>query len=78
DVTFNEDSLYGSKAATDFSNLTKPNQKDQVVLKDSAENLANDSIVVEHGLSSDKEESEDEASSEEGGLRDSTGTKVQQ
>ncbi|GJR17502.1 hypothetical protein Tco_0966029 [Tanacetum coccineum] len=50
DVTFNEDSLYGAKAATDSSNLTKPNQKDQVVLKDSPENLANDSIVVEHGL----------------------------
>ncbi|GJZ80925.1 retrovirus-related pol polyprotein from transposon TNT 1-94 [Tanacetum coccineum] len=30
DVTFNEDSLYGAKAATDSSNLTKPNQKDQV------------------------------------------------
>ncbi|GKC53799.1 retrovirus-related pol polyprotein from transposon TNT 1-94 [Tanacetum coccineum] len=30
DVTFNKDSLYGAKAATDSSNLTKPNQKDQV------------------------------------------------
>ncbi|GJV60464.1 putative nucleotidyltransferase, ribonuclease H [Tanacetum coccineum] len=53
DVTFNEDSLYGAKAATDSSNLTKQNQKDQVVLKDSPENLANDSIVVKHGLSSE-------------------------
>ncbi|GJU93869.1 retrovirus-related pol polyprotein from transposon TNT 1-94, partial [Tanacetum coccineum] len=41
DVTFNEDSLYGAKAATDLSNLTKPNQKDQVVLEDSPENLTN-------------------------------------
>ncbi|GKG54990.1 hypothetical protein Tco_0562977, partial [Tanacetum coccineum] len=92
-VTFNEDSLYGAKAATDSSNLTKPNQNDQVVLEDSPENLANKSIVIEHGLSSeitqslvgssdasegsensgsfkdsgrsDKEDSEDRASSEE-------------
>ncbi|GKA95743.1 retrovirus-related pol polyprotein from transposon TNT 1-94, partial [Tanacetum coccineum] len=53
DVTFNEDSLYGAKVATDSSNLTKPNQKDQVVLEDSPENLANKSIVSEHGLSSE-------------------------
>nr|GEX20991.1 protein plant cadmium resistance 4-like [Tanacetum cinerariifolium] len=52
DVTFNEDSLYVAKAATNSSNLTKPNQKDQVVLEDSPENLANKSIVTEHGLSS--------------------------
>ncbi|GJR08295.1 retrovirus-related pol polyprotein from transposon TNT 1-94 [Tanacetum coccineum] len=45
DVTFNEDSLYGAKAATDSSNLTKPIQKDQVVLEDSLENLANKSIL---------------------------------
>ncbi|GKA04546.1 retrovirus-related pol polyprotein from transposon TNT 1-94 [Tanacetum coccineum] len=50
-VTFNEDSLYGAKAATDSSNLTKPNQKDQVVLEESPENLANKSIIIEHGLS---------------------------
>ncbi|GKB24096.1 retrovirus-related pol polyprotein from transposon TNT 1-94 [Tanacetum coccineum] len=31
DVTFNEDSLCGAKAATYSSNLTKPDQKDQVV-----------------------------------------------
>ncbi|GKC74686.1 retrovirus-related pol polyprotein from transposon TNT 1-94 [Tanacetum coccineum] len=31
DITFNEDSLYGAKAATDSSSLTKLNQKDQVV-----------------------------------------------
>ncbi|GJU52716.1 retrovirus-related pol polyprotein from transposon TNT 1-94 [Tanacetum coccineum] len=95
DVTFNEDSLYGAKAATDSSNLTKPNQKDQVVLEDSPENLANKSIVTKHGLSSevtqspsgssdtsegsknsgsfedsgrsDEEDSEDRASSKEGG-----------
>nr|GEU77298.1 retrotransposon-related protein [Tanacetum cinerariifolium] len=52
DVTFNEDSLYGAKAATDSNNLMKPNQKDQVVLKDSSENLANNSTVAEHVLSS--------------------------
>ncbi|GJW06711.1 retrovirus-related pol polyprotein from transposon TNT 1-94 [Tanacetum coccineum] len=52
DVTFNEDSQYGAKASTDFSNLTKPNQKDQVVLENSPDNLANKSIVTEHGLSS--------------------------
>ncbi|GJX06269.1 putative RNA-directed DNA polymerase [Tanacetum coccineum] len=52
DVTFNEDSLYGAKVVIYSSNLTKPNQKDQVVLVDSPENLANKSIVSEHGLSS--------------------------
>nr|GEW90472.1 hypothetical protein [Tanacetum cinerariifolium] len=31
DITFDEDSLYGAKAETDSSNLTKPSQKDQVV-----------------------------------------------
>ncbi|GKC58821.1 hypothetical protein Tco_1086419 [Tanacetum coccineum] len=51
DVTFNVDSLYGAKAATNSGNLTKPNQKDQVVLEDSLENLANKSIVAEYGLS---------------------------
>ncbi|GJV21197.1 retrovirus-related pol polyprotein from transposon TNT 1-94 [Tanacetum coccineum] len=53
DVTFNEDSLYRAKAATDSSNLTKPKQKDQVVLEDSLENLTNKSIVAEHGLNSE-------------------------
>ncbi|GJY03411.1 retrovirus-related pol polyprotein from transposon TNT 1-94 [Tanacetum coccineum] len=52
DVTFNKDSLYEAKAATDSSNLTKPNQKDQVVLEDSPNNLANKSIVTEHRLNS--------------------------
>nr|GEY24520.1 retrovirus-related Pol polyprotein from transposon TNT 1-94 [Tanacetum cinerariifolium] len=51
DVTFNEDSLYGAKAATDYSNLTKLNQKDQVVLEDTPKNLANNSIVAEHRVS---------------------------
>nr|GEW89506.1 hypothetical protein [Tanacetum cinerariifolium] len=51
DVTFNKDSLYGSKAEIDYGNLMKPNQKDQVVLEDSPENLANISIVAEQGLS---------------------------
>ncbi|GJT61410.1 retrovirus-related pol polyprotein from transposon TNT 1-94 [Tanacetum coccineum] len=53
DVTFNKDSPYGAKVATYFSNLTKPNRKDQVVLEDSPENLANNGIVVEHELSSE-------------------------
>nr|GEV21111.1 retrovirus-related Pol polyprotein from transposon TNT 1-94 [Tanacetum cinerariifolium] len=97
DITFNEDSLYGAKAATNSSNLTMPNQKDQVVLEDSLENLANKSIVTEHGLSleiiqslggssytsegsennksfedserSDKEDSIDRASFEDGGSK---------
>ncbi|GJV63142.1 retrovirus-related pol polyprotein from transposon TNT 1-94 [Tanacetum coccineum] len=97
DVTFNKDSLYGAKAATYSSNLTKPNQKDQMVLEDSPDNLANKSIVTENGLSSeitqspsesldasegsenngsfedsrrsDEEDSEDRASSEEGGSK---------
>nr|GEX54393.1 retrovirus-related Pol polyprotein from transposon TNT 1-94 [Tanacetum cinerariifolium] len=51
DDIFNEDSLYQAKAAIDSSNLTKPNQKDQVVLEDSPENLVNKSIFTEHGLS---------------------------
>ncbi|GJY80580.1 hypothetical protein Tco_0493331 [Tanacetum coccineum] len=42
-----------TKAPCYSSNLTKPNQKDQVVLEDSPENLANKSIVAEHGLSSE-------------------------
>nr|GEX06432.1 retrovirus-related Pol polyprotein from transposon TNT 1-94 [Tanacetum cinerariifolium] len=45
DVTFNDDSLYGANAAMDSSNLTKPNQKDQVVLEDSSKNLTDKSIV---------------------------------
>ncbi|GJS73245.1 hypothetical protein Tco_0706086 [Tanacetum coccineum] len=53
DFTFNEDPLYGDKNATYSSNLTKPNHKDQVVLEDSPENLANKSIVAEHVLSSE-------------------------
>nr|GEX17847.1 putative retrovirus-related Pol polyprotein from transposon TNT 1-94 [Tanacetum cinerariifolium] len=49
----NADSLYGANAASDSSNLTKENLNDQVVLEDSLENLANDSIVSGHGLSSE-------------------------
>ncbi|GJV24471.1 putative RNA-directed DNA polymerase [Tanacetum coccineum] len=69
-------SLYRAKAATDSSNLTKPNQKDRVVLEDSPKNLANKSIVAEHGLSLEITQSpvedqikktEDGAFSEEGG-----------
>ncbi|GKC75800.1 retrovirus-related pol polyprotein from transposon TNT 1-94 [Tanacetum coccineum] len=41
-------------SATDSSSLTKPIQKSKVVLVDISENVAeNDSIVVEHGLSSE-------------------------
>ncbi|GKC02601.1 disease resistance protein [Tanacetum coccineum] len=63
-----------TKSATDSSSLTKPIQKSQVVLVDIPENLAeNDSIVAEHGLSSEitqsPEYSEDEASSKEGGFK---------
>ncbi|GJZ32907.1 retrovirus-related pol polyprotein from transposon TNT 1-94, partial [Tanacetum coccineum] len=53
DITF-VDSIYGARSATDSSSLTKPIQKSQVVLVDIPENLAeNDSIVAEHGLSSE-------------------------
>ncbi|GKG53624.1 hypothetical protein Tco_0555024, partial [Tanacetum coccineum] len=45
DVTLNEDSLYGAKAATYSSNLTKPDQKDQLVLEGSPKNLATDAKV---------------------------------
>ncbi|GKD04572.1 hypothetical protein Tco_1179546 [Tanacetum coccineum] len=78
DVTFNEDSLYRAKAATDSSNLTKPNQKDQVVLEDSPENLANKSITVEFknhsegpgGSSDTSEGSENSGSFEDSGRPD--------
>ncbi|GJW97449.1 retrovirus-related pol polyprotein from transposon TNT 1-94 [Tanacetum coccineum] len=40
-----------AKAATDSSNLTKPNKRDQVVLEDFPKNLANKSVVAEHGFS---------------------------
>ncbi|GKD04591.1 retrovirus-related pol polyprotein from transposon TNT 1-94 [Tanacetum coccineum] len=47
------DSIYGARSATDSSSLTKPIQKSDLVLIDISDNLAeNDSIVVEHGLSS--------------------------
>ncbi|GJZ57506.1 retrovirus-related pol polyprotein from transposon TNT 1-94 [Tanacetum coccineum] len=73
DVTFNEDSLYGAKTVTYSSNLTKPNHKDQVLLEDSPQNIANKSIVAEHGSledygRSDKEDSEDGAFFNEGGF----------
>nr|GEU79262.1 hypothetical protein [Tanacetum cinerariifolium] len=62
DVTFSEDFLYGAKAVTDFGNLTKPNQNDQVVLEDSLRNLANKSIVAEHKLSLEITQSPGESS----------------
>ncbi|GJY73786.1 hypothetical protein Tco_0478217 [Tanacetum coccineum] len=68
-VTFNEDSLYGAKAATDFSNLTKPNQKDQVIpggSSDTSEGSENSGSFEDSGRS-DEEDSEDRASSEDGG-----------
>ncbi|GJT92114.1 hypothetical protein Tco_1080959 [Tanacetum coccineum] len=53
DITF-VDSIYGAKSAIDSSSLTKPIQKSQVVLVDILKNLVeNDSIVAEHGLSSE-------------------------
>ncbi|GJS12561.1 hypothetical protein Tco_0407033 [Tanacetum coccineum] len=53
DITF-VDSIYGARFATDSSSLTKPILKSQVVLVDIPKNLAeNDSIVAEHGLSSE-------------------------
>ncbi|GJV68236.1 hypothetical protein Tco_1483745, partial [Tanacetum coccineum] len=54
DITF-VDSINEARSATDSSSLTKPIQKSQVVLVKTSENLAeNDSIVAEHGLSSEK------------------------
>nr|GFC54067.1 retrovirus-related Pol polyprotein from transposon TNT 1-94 [Tanacetum cinerariifolium] len=81
DDTFNENSFYVAKAATYSSNLTKPNQKDQVVLEDLLGKLENKSIVVEHGLSSEitqspgrslnkSEESESNRSFEDSGRLD--------
>nr|GEV69124.1 hypothetical protein [Tanacetum cinerariifolium] len=53
DITF-VDSIYGAKSTTDSSSLTKPIQKSQVVLVDIPENLVeNDSIVANHGSSSE-------------------------
>ncbi|GJU47310.1 retrovirus-related pol polyprotein from transposon TNT 1-94, partial [Tanacetum coccineum] len=69
-------------SVTDSSSLTKPIQKSQVVLVDILENLAeNDSIVAEHGLSSEitqspggsldtSEESENNGSFEDSGRSD--------
>ncbi|GKA27958.1 retrovirus-related pol polyprotein from transposon TNT 1-94, partial [Tanacetum coccineum] len=62
DITF-KDSIYGSRSATDSNSLMKPIQKSQVVLVDIIENLAeNDSIVAEHGLSSEITQSPSESS----------------
>ncbi|GJY10536.1 hypothetical protein Tco_0378721 [Tanacetum coccineum] len=56
------------RSATDSCSLTKPIQKSQVVLVDIPENLTeNDSIVAEHGLSSEITQSPDGAFSEEEG-----------
>ncbi|GKC97358.1 hypothetical protein Tco_1167633 [Tanacetum coccineum] len=56
-------SIYGAKSAINSSSLTKPIQKSQVVLVDISENLAeNDSIVAEHGLSSEITQSLDVSS----------------
>ncbi|GKD51930.1 retrovirus-related pol polyprotein from transposon TNT 1-94 [Tanacetum coccineum] len=52
DITF-VDSIYEARSMTDSSSLTKPIQKSQVVLVDIPEkHVENDSIVVEHVLSS--------------------------
>ncbi|GJW64690.1 hypothetical protein Tco_0116574 [Tanacetum coccineum] len=61
--------LYGAKAATDSSNLTKPNQKGQVSpggSLDMSEGSKNNRSFEDSGRS-DKEDSKDEASSEVGG-----------
>ncbi|GJW31104.1 retrovirus-related pol polyprotein from transposon TNT 1-94 [Tanacetum coccineum] len=71
DVTFNEDSLYEADAATDSSNLTKLNQKDQVSLGgslDTSEGSKNSGSFEDNGKSNE-EDSKDEASSEEGGSK---------
>ncbi|GKC96803.1 retrovirus-related pol polyprotein from transposon TNT 1-94 [Tanacetum coccineum] len=53
DITF-VDSIYGAMFAINSSRLTKPIQNSQVVLLGILENLVeNDSIVAEHGLSSE-------------------------
>nr|GEX87802.1 RNA-directed DNA polymerase, eukaryota [Tanacetum cinerariifolium] len=52
DITF-VDSNYRAWSTTDLSSLTKPIQKNQVVLVDILDNLAEyDNIVAEHGMSS--------------------------
>ncbi|GJY47898.1 retrovirus-related pol polyprotein from transposon TNT 1-94 [Tanacetum coccineum] len=62
DITF-VDSIYGARSATNISSLTKLIQKSQVVLIDIPDNLAeNDSIVAEHGLSSEITQSLGESS----------------
>ncbi|GJS21213.1 retrovirus-related pol polyprotein from transposon TNT 1-94 [Tanacetum coccineum] len=66
-----KDSLYGAKVATDSSNLTKPNQKDQVVLEDSLDNLGNKIIVTEHRLSSEITQSPDGISDTSEGSKNS-------
>nr|GEW43891.1 retrovirus-related Pol polyprotein from transposon TNT 1-94 [Tanacetum cinerariifolium] len=67
-VTFNEDSLYGAKAATDSSNLTKQNQKDQSPCgsSDTSEESKNNRSFENNGKSDD-EDFEDGSSFEEGG-----------
>ncbi|GJW36973.1 retrovirus-related pol polyprotein from transposon TNT 1-94 [Tanacetum coccineum] len=59
-------------SVTDSSSLTKPIQKSQVVLVDIPENLAeNDSIVAEHGLSSEITQSPGESSDTSKGSKNS-------
>ncbi|GJY07905.1 retrovirus-related pol polyprotein from transposon TNT 1-94 [Tanacetum coccineum] len=66
------DSIYRAKYATDSSSLTNPIQKSQVVLVDISENLAeNDSIVAEHGLSSEITQSPGESLDTSGGSENS-------
>nr|GEY94716.1 hypothetical protein [Tanacetum cinerariifolium] len=70
-VTFNEDSLYGAKAAINFSNLTKLNKKDQVSPNGSSntsEGSENNRSFKDSGRSVE-EDSEDRVSSEEGGSK---------
>nr|GEU68644.1 hypothetical protein [Tanacetum cinerariifolium] len=70
-VTFNEDSLYGAKAATNFSNLKKLNKKDQVSLNGSSNTSGgseNNGSFKDSGRSVE-EDSKDRASSDEGGSK---------
>ncbi|GKE53335.1 retrovirus-related pol polyprotein from transposon TNT 1-94 [Tanacetum coccineum] len=61
-----------SQGCNKFSgNLTKLNQKDQIVLEDSLENLANKSIVAEHGLSLEITQSPGESSDMSEGFKNS-------
>ncbi|GKA09278.1 retrovirus-related pol polyprotein from transposon TNT 1-94 [Tanacetum coccineum] len=71
DITF-IDSIHGARSVTDSSSLTKLIQKSQMVLVDIPDDLVeNDSIVVEHGLSSEITQSPGRSSDKSEGSEDS-------